>query len=102
MQKCKNYKSKNSYSKVSKYHLKTKQCKQIPSKNESANKYHLKRLSAEKEVSRIFQYKQKVSKIPTRNSAKTPKMRSKIKIGEKVINKKKIREEKCKSIIQIL
>jgi len=29
-------------------------------------------------------------------------MRSKIKIGEKIINKKKIREEKCKSIIQIL
>jgi hypothetical protein len=47
-----------------------KQCKQIPSKNESANKYHLKRISAEKEVTRIFQYKQKVSKIPTRNSAK--------------------------------
>jgi len=70
VQKCKNYKSKNSYSKVSKYHLKTKQCKQIPSKNESANKYHLKRISAEKEVSRIFQYKRKVSKIPTRNSAK--------------------------------
>jgi len=38
----------------------------------SANKYHLKRISADKEVSRIFQYKQKVSKkkIPTRNSAK--------------------------------
>ena len=39
-------------------------------KNESANKYHLKRISAEKKVTRIFQYKQKVSKIPTRNSAK--------------------------------
>ena len=38
-----------------------KKCKQIPSK---------KYISAEKEVSRIFQYKQKVSKIPTKNSAK--------------------------------
>ena len=36
----------------------------------SANKDHLKRISAEKEVSRIFQYKQKVSKIPTKNNAK--------------------------------
>jgi len=70
VQKCKNYKSKNNCSKVLKYHLKTKQCKQIPSKNESANKYDLKRISAEKEVSRIFQYKQKVSKVPTKNSAK--------------------------------
>jgi hypothetical protein len=34
----------------------------------SANNYHLK--SAEKEVTRIFQYEQKVSKIPTRNSVK--------------------------------
>jgi len=38
-----------------------KKCKQIPSKKEKCRK---------KEVSRIFQYKQKVSKIPTRNSAK--------------------------------
>ena len=38
-----------------------KQCKQIPSKKEKVQK---------KEVSEIFQYKQKVSKIPTRNSAK--------------------------------
>ena len=47
----------------------------------SANKYHLKNNKCKKkEVSRIFQYKQKVSKIPTRNSAKTPKTRSKIKL----------------------
>ena len=32
--KVQNYKSKNSYSRVSRYHLKMKQCKQIPSKNE--------------------------------------------------------------------
>jgi hypothetical protein len=44
----------------------------------------------------------KVSKVPTKNSAKTPKMRSKIKMVRKIINKKKIREEKCKNIIQIL
>ena len=48
-----------------------KQCKQIPPKKEkSANKYHLKKKSAEKRGFRIFQYKQKVSKIPTKNSAK--------------------------------
>ena len=42
-----------------------------------------KRISADKEVSRIFQYKQKVSKIPTRNSAKHLKWDQKTKIGEK-------------------
>jgi len=64
-------KSKNSCFKVSKYHLKVKQCKQIPSKNEKCKQIPSKKIiSAEKEVSRIFQYKQEVSKIPTRNSAK--------------------------------